>query len=100
MRTGSLHRGGRNSIATFEPKGRFAMVNRHIPTSLRLMPRALTRERPVKTCTEAFSNWRCRRRLSLMLGGSIVRDTVVKKVSHGHLSAKVTEVQWKQSGVG
>jgi len=58
------------------------MVNRHIPTSLRLMPRALTREDPVKTCTEAFSNWRCRRRLSLMLGWSIIGDNAVEKVSH------------------
>jgi len=40
------------------------MVNRHIPTSLTLIPRASTCAEPANTCTEVFSNWRWRRRLS------------------------------------
>ena len=48
------------------------MVNRHIPTSLRLMLSAFTCEEVVNTWTAVFSNCRFRRRLSLKLLLSII----------------------------
>jgi hypothetical protein len=42
------------------------MANRHIPTSLRLIPKACKWADAVNTCTEVFNNWRCRRRLSCL----------------------------------
>src|SRR5580700_10106913 len=58
------------------------MANKHIPTSLRLMPRAFIWVDPIKICTEVFSNWRCRRRLScLELGLRIIRYASENKVS-------------------
>lgn len=49
------------------------MENRHIPTSLRLMPRAFTCDEVVNTWTEVFSNCRFRRRLLLKLFLSTIR---------------------------
>ncbi len=37
------------------------MANKHMPTSLRLMPIASTWVDPLNTCTEVLSNWRLRR---------------------------------------
>jgi len=77
------------------------MANRHIPTSLRLMPRAFIWVDPVKTCTEVFSNWRCRRRLScLELGLRIIRYAVRTKLAQRSARAKVTEVQWLRIWLG
>ena len=54
------------------------MENRHIPTSLKLMPRAFKCEEVVNTWTEVFSNCRFRRRLSLKLFLSIICGEPVK----------------------
>lgn len=75
------------------------MVNRHIPTSLTLMPRACNWADPVNTCTEVFSNWRRWRRLS-GLGSrlSMIPDGSGDKVAQRCSQAKVTEVQCLLSG--
>ena len=70
------------------------MENRHIPTSLRLMPRALRWEEPVNTWTEVFSNCRFRRRLSLKLPSTTMCAKPLEyKVAQWQSRAKITEVQ-------
>ena len=64
------------------------MVNRHMPTSLRLIPRPSNWADSVNTCTEVFSNWRFRRRRSGLNPPfenhlSTGKDTVAKRSSAG-----------------
>jgi hypothetical protein len=76
------------------------MANRHIPTSLRLIPKACTWADPVNTCTEVFSNWRCRRRLSCLdLPLRIIWYASENKVAQRSSQAKITEVQGCESGL-
>src|SRR5438552_11348732 len=71
------------------------MANRHMPTSLRLMPRASTWADSVNTCTEVFSNWRFRRRRSgLKLRLKIIRPPGEDKIAQRFSWAKITDVQW------
>jgi len=69
------------------------MVNRHIPTSLRLMPRASTWAEPANTCTDVLSNWRRPRRLSgLEAGLRIIRYTSEHTLAQRPSPVKITEV--------
>ncbi len=58
------------------------MVNRHMPTSVRLMPRASSAADGVNTCTEAFNNCRLRRRLS----GLNVRFRIIRRTNNDKLA--------------
>jgi len=46
--------GGRSSTWIWDPTSRFAIVNRHMLTSLRLIPRPSNWTDPVNTCTDVF----------------------------------------------
>jgi hypothetical protein len=71
------------------------MVNKHIPTSLRLIPRASNWADSVNTCTEVFSNCRFRRRRSCLKRRlKIICPPVKAKVAKRSLQAKLTNVQW------